>query len=286
MLTPVEMQGRALKGGFGYKKKEVDDFLEEIFEGYEQLYKENAELKDKLAVLNEGLQYYKDLEGTLQKTLLVAEKTAESTKNASLKKAAAIEKSATIKAQMTISEAKKTMDKIQNQTVILMQQFENYRQQYKQILNAQMELLDSKAYSLPAFEPISMEVPSFEDTATTEDLAAVAQQISDAETAMEAAAAQKSVSKIMEDSNKESASQKPSAEAIQEEIEEELNTAFVAATEELLDLPEETVLPEKDSLADFDEIPLEKITLELPGMEEKETETDTDTEDSFEFLDI
>lgn len=284
MLTPVEMQGRALKGGFGYKKKEVDDFLEEIFEGYEQLYKENAELKDKLAVLNEGLQYYKDLEGTLQKTLLVAEKTAESTKNASLKKAAAIEKSATIKAQMTISEAKKTMDKIQNQTVILMQQFENYRQQYKQILNAQMELLDSKAYSLPAFEPISMEVPSFEDTATTEDLAAVAQQISDAETAMEAAAAQKSVSKIMEDSNKESASQKPSAEAIQEEIEEELNTAFVAATEELLDLPEETVLPEKDSLAAFDEIPLEKITLELPGMEEKETETDT--EDSFEFLDI
>lgn len=297
MLTPVEMQGRALKGGFGYKKKEVDDFLEEIFEGYEQLYKENAELKDKLAVLNEGLQYYKDLEGTLQKTLLVAEKTAESTKNASLKKAAAIEKSATIKAQMTISEAKKTMDKIQNQTVILMQQFENYRQQYKQILNAQMELLDSKAYSLPAFEPISMEVPSFEDTATTEDLAAVAQQISDAETAMEAAAAQKSVSKIMEDSNKESASQKPSAEAIQEEIEEELNTAFVAATEELLDLPEETVLPEKDSFTEeppftaeptFDEIPLEKITLELPGMEEKETETDTDTdtEDSFEFLDI
>lgn len=181
MLTPVEMQGKALKGGFGYKKKDTDDFLEEIFESYEKVFKENAELKEKLAVLNEGLQYYKDLESTLQKTLLVAEKTAESTKAASLKKAAAIEKNATVKAQMTLSDAKKAMDTIQNQTIVLMQQFENYRQQYKQILNAQMELLDSKAYSLPSFEPINIEIPSFDATSNTEDLADLAQQLSNVE---------------------------------------------------------------------------------------------------------
>jgi cell division initiation protein len=173
MLTPVEMQNKALKTGLGYKKKETDDFLDEIFASYEQLFKENTELKEKLSVADERLQYYKDLEVTLQKTLVVAEKTAESTKTASLKKAAAIEKDATIKAQMTLSEAKKAADSVQNQTLVLVQQFENYRQQYKQILNAQMELLDSKAYSLPPYEPINIEIPSLEDTANTEDLSPV-----------------------------------------------------------------------------------------------------------------
>ncbi|MSS63967.1 DivIVA domain-containing protein, partial [Velocimicrobium porci] len=41
--------------------------------------------------LSDGLQYYKDLEKTLQKTLVVAEKAAEETKNASISKANAIE---------------------------------------------------------------------------------------------------------------------------------------------------------------------------------------------------
>lgn len=240
MLTPVEMQGKALKSGFGYKKKETDDFLEEIFESYEKIYKENVELKDKLAVLNEGLQYYKDLESTLQKTLLVAEKTAESTKAASLKKAAAIEKNATVKAQMTLSDAKKAMDKIQNQTVVLMQQFENYRQQYKQILNAQMELLDSKAYSLPAFEPINIEIPSFDATSDTQDLADLAEQLSNV-----------AESKVAE------------TEPVAEEESKEEEPAVTVTLE--------------------DELPLDKISLEVPTVEEQ---IPADVEDSFEFLDI
>lgn len=265
MLTPVEMQGRSLKSGFGYKKHDIDDFLEEIFESYEQLYKENVELKDKLAVLNEGMQYYKDLESTLQKTLLVAEKTAEATKNASLKKAAAIEKNATIKAQMTLSDAKKAMDKIQNQTVILMQQFENYRQQYKQILNAQMELLDSKAYSLPPFEPINLEIPSFDATSDTEDLAAVARQIADVEDEAEEAIARKSVAEVFADTTNE-IFEAAEEEAAKEEIIEEV-TELEAVKDEVM------------------ETGLEEATEEAETPAPKKN-TSLDVEESFEFLDI
>lgn len=274
MLTPVEMQGRTLKGGFGYKKKETDDFLEEIFESYEQIYKENAELRDKLNVLNEGLQYYKDLESTLQKTLLVAEKTAESTKDASMKKAAAIEKNATVKAQMTLSDAKKAMDKIQNQTLVLMQQFENYRQQYKQILNAQMELLDSKAYSLPPFEPINIEIPSFEATSSTQDLADVAKQLAnigmDAEVnhafalVKEELKAEQQAEEVKEELKEESKAEEPKAEEFK-------------AEEPKMEEPEtvETVAEEEDEEFVQEELPLDKISLEVPLVE-----------DSFEFLDI
>lgn len=148
MLTPVEMQNKALKSGRGYKKKETDEFLEEVFRDYELLYKENLELKDKLSVLSDGLQYYKDLEKTLQKTLVVAEKAAEETRTASISKANSIEQKAKAQARYIIEDAKKQAEKIHNQTVALLQQYENYRSQYKQLVNAQLELMESDAFHL------------------------------------------------------------------------------------------------------------------------------------------
>ena len=59
MLTPVEMQGKSFKsGGLGYDKKDVEAFFSTVKKDYETLYRENMELKDKVAVLNEGIQYY------------------------------------------------------------------------------------------------------------------------------------------------------------------------------------------------------------------------------------
>ena len=86
MLTPVEIQAKTFKsGGLGYDKKDVESFMREVNRSYEILYRENMELKDKVAVLNEGIQYYKSIEKTLQKALVLAEKTAETTKEAANK---------------------------------------------------------------------------------------------------------------------------------------------------------------------------------------------------------
>lgn len=149
MLTPVELQNISLKAGVGgYKKKEVDDLLDEICSDYEQLYKENLELKDKLAVLSDGLQYYKEMEKTLQKTLVVAEKTAEEMQTASQAKAELIKEKAQAEAVYIIEDAKKQAQQIHNQTLALIQQYENYRIQYKRLAAAQVELLESDAYQL------------------------------------------------------------------------------------------------------------------------------------------
>ncbi len=65
---------------YGFSSQEVKTFLADILKDYEKIYKENIELKDKVKLLNDGIQYYKTIEGTLQNTLLLAEKTAEETK--------------------------------------------------------------------------------------------------------------------------------------------------------------------------------------------------------------
>ena len=48
MLTPIEIHNTQHKQGRGYSKKEMDAFLEQIASDYEELYKENIELKEKI----------------------------------------------------------------------------------------------------------------------------------------------------------------------------------------------------------------------------------------------
>ena len=55
MITPVEIQSKSFKSGIGYDKKDVDGFITEILENYEELYRSNVELKDKV---NTFLDYF------------------------------------------------------------------------------------------------------------------------------------------------------------------------------------------------------------------------------------
>ena len=62
MLTPIEIQSKSFKsGGLGYDKREVDQFMREVLSGYEVLYRENMELRDKVTALTQGIQYYKTI---------------------------------------------------------------------------------------------------------------------------------------------------------------------------------------------------------------------------------
>ena len=58
MITPVEVLGKELRRGFGYKAVEVDEFLEELAKDYEKVYKENNELREKVSALTENLSHY------------------------------------------------------------------------------------------------------------------------------------------------------------------------------------------------------------------------------------
>ena len=149
MLTPVEIQAKTFKsGGLGYDKKDVEAFMREVNRSYEILYRENMELKDKVAVLNEGIQYYKSIEKTLQKALVLAEKTAETTKEAANKDAKRIEKEAKVKANILLADAKNELENLHNKTITLLQQYEKYKAQFKNLAQAQIDLLETDAFNI------------------------------------------------------------------------------------------------------------------------------------------
>lgn len=199
MLSSEEISADHIKSGFGgYNKKATREYLDGLREEYDSLYKENVELKDKLSVLSEGVQYYKNMEKSLQKALVLAERTTSETihaaemkamameKEAKSKadvltkeaqmKAATYEKEAALKADAMIRDAKQQADvaisqgneelrRVHSQIMTLIQQYEQYKSQYKQLALAQMNVLESEAYTLeaPILKTIQGKLDEMED---------------------------------------------------------------------------------------------------------------------------
>ena len=149
MITPIEIQNKVFKsGGLGYDKKDVDGFMEELLENYESLYRERMEMTDRMNTLKEGLQYYKTIEKTLQKALVLAERTADETKSNAMKNAALIEQEAVSKANVILEDAKRELEMIRKQTIELVRQYDMYKAKFKSLVNSQTELLDSQSFSV------------------------------------------------------------------------------------------------------------------------------------------
>ena len=78
MLTPIDIDNKQFSRQLkGYNVDEVDDFLDEISADYERAMLMNKNLEDKIAELENILQEYKNAEGSLQDTLLIAKQTAD-----------------------------------------------------------------------------------------------------------------------------------------------------------------------------------------------------------------
>ncbi len=119
MLTPFDIQNRTLKTTMGgYNKKDTDEFMAQILESFEAVYKENRDLKEKITSLSEGIQYYKQMENSLQKALILAEKTSTETQDEAKTRADAIIREAQEKADALVNETKAQTDALVNETKI------------------------------------------------------------------------------------------------------------------------------------------------------------------------
>lgn len=78
MLTPMDIHNKDFKRSFrGYNEEEIDDFLDQVVNDYEKLWRDNERLKEELERAYKDNEQYQQLEKNLKDTLLVAQKTAE-----------------------------------------------------------------------------------------------------------------------------------------------------------------------------------------------------------------
>jgi cell division initiation protein len=76
-LTPVEIRHVSLRRGvFGYSRASVDGLVDEVVSSFEEVWRERADLADRVEQLESELGRYRDLEGLLRATLVTAERAA------------------------------------------------------------------------------------------------------------------------------------------------------------------------------------------------------------------
>jgi cell division initiation protein len=80
-LTPVEIRHIKLSRSlFGYSCGVIDKLLEDIIESFEQVWRERADLADKIERVEEDLVRYRELETLLRTTLVSAERASQELK--------------------------------------------------------------------------------------------------------------------------------------------------------------------------------------------------------------
>ncbi len=138
-LTPVEIRhltpGRGL---FGYKSGPTDRLLEEIAASFEDVWRERADLADKVEQLEADLVRFRELEGLLRSTLVSAESAAGTVKEQARREA-----------ELILSEAHAEARAVQRQSIAENERLRAESQRLRMQLTAALGSIDEPAASPP-----------------------------------------------------------------------------------------------------------------------------------------
>ena len=143
MYTPLDIENKKFAKQMmnGYSVEEVDNFLDELTLDYEKLYKESNENKGKMAELEASLVKYKNLESTLQNTLVMAQSTADEIKKVAQQQADQIIRDAQGTARQQVMELEQQITLKTRELDDLQKQFDVYKAKMESLLISQLELI-------------------------------------------------------------------------------------------------------------------------------------------------
>ena len=149
MIAPIEIENKEFKKGLrGYREDEVDEFLDLVKEDYEQLYRENADLKEKIRLYQEQINKYENIEETLNATLITAQRAAEDTCSAANRKSKIIVEEADLKARQIIEQANNEVIEIRREYHSMVKEFKIFRNKFKSLLEDEIKSIDEIFYKI------------------------------------------------------------------------------------------------------------------------------------------
>ncbi len=143
-LTPLDIHNKEFTRGLrGYDQDEVNDFLDQVIKDFEIVIREKKELQRQVEDLQEKLQHFNNIEETLNKSILIAQQTAEELKGNATKEAHLIVREAEKNADRIINEALEKARRIEIEVEELKKQGKVFRTRLKMLVEAQLELVEN-----------------------------------------------------------------------------------------------------------------------------------------------
>lgn len=134
-LTPLDIArrdfGLALRG---YHRGEVDEFLANVQEEFERIYKENNNLREEVVTLSRQVEQYHAMEDLLKNSILLAQKVAEDIRANAQKEAELVLGQARADRQKNMEEANRELEQIRALSLRIRIEMQSFLQLYQDLL--------------------------------------------------------------------------------------------------------------------------------------------------------
>jgi cell division initiation protein len=132
-LTPVEIPHVELRRAWlrGYRRSGVDRLLDDIADSFEQVWRERADLADKLEELEAEAAKHRELEALLRSTLVSAERAAQDMKEQARRES-----------DLIVQEAHAESRRVTRQSVAERQKLEDETRKIRAMLRSALDALE------------------------------------------------------------------------------------------------------------------------------------------------
>ncbi len=143
MITPIDLENKEFKRSLrGYDIEEVETFLEELTKDYSRIYRENASMKDKNAILNDAVENYKGMEETMRSAIITAQRTSEEIIKTAHEQADNIVKEAKVRAQEILNDMDGRIQALNRECAEIEGRSSLLRAKLRTVLNTYLNMLD------------------------------------------------------------------------------------------------------------------------------------------------
>ncbi len=143
-ITPLETKHQQFKKAMrGYDTVEVETFLEMLSNEVEDLLKANKDLRDKTIELETQLGDYRNMEKTLQQTLMQAQEASGKSIENSRKEASLIIQDAELKASQIVEKARLDFARAKEEISTLRARKESILSKLKVLLKSEIDLISA-----------------------------------------------------------------------------------------------------------------------------------------------
>ena len=120
-MTPMEIRQQQFDTQFfrGCDVRQVDAYLNNVADDYEELMKENSLLKEQLSTLEDRLRGVEEREKLLQETLVTAQRLTEELKESAKRDAELIVREAVVQSEKILEAARAEEAKIKEEILVL-----------------------------------------------------------------------------------------------------------------------------------------------------------------------
>ncbi len=146
-ITPLDIQEKEFERAFrGYDIEDVDEFLDQIARDLEELIRENKELKERVAALEDKNTNYRQMENTMQNAIVVAQKAADDVKVKAAREAESIRQDAELEGRRIIEEARGRSGKLVEEHKAILRQAGDFKVRFRTFLEDQLTMLDREKW--------------------------------------------------------------------------------------------------------------------------------------------